>query len=150
MQKQTFIRDKRSPPPKSYTVSRIMSSNKARDTNPEIIFRKELWRSGLKGYRNHSIRIIGRPDISFGKKKIAVFVNGCYWHRCPYCDLPLPKHNRAFWKKKFEANSKRDKRREEELKKEGWKVFVFWECKIKVSVKKSVEKVKKEYGRIRG
>ena len=105
-----YIRDKRSPRPRSEAVSRVMSANRAKDTRPEVALRKALRRAGGRGYRLHYKRVPGRPDIAFVSKRVAVFVNGCYWHRCPKCDLPLPKTNTAFWKAKFDANSARDSR----------------------------------------
>jgi len=86
-----YIRDKRSPRPRSEAVSRVMSANRAKDTRPEVALRKALRRAGGRGYRLHYKRVPGRPDIAFVSKRVAVFVNGCYWHRCPKCDLPLPK-----------------------------------------------------------
>src|SRR5205085_10104868 len=91
----------RNPVPTSETVSRTMQANRAKDTKPEKILRKSLYACGLRGYRLHSNKVPGRPDISFGKQKIAIFVHGCFWHRCPKCLFPLPKSNREFWIKKF-------------------------------------------------
>lgn len=126
-----YSRDKRSPTPKSEIVSRVMSANKAKDTGPELLLRKALWSQDKRGYRLHK-RVCGtRPDIVFSRQKIAVFVNGCFWHHCPHCKLPLPKNNREFWKAKFNANRKRDKKKVEILEKNGWKVYVLWECEIK-------------------
>lgn len=124
-----YVRDKRSPVPKSENVSRVMSANKAKDTKPEILLRKALWKAGLRGYRLHYKKVPGRPDIAFVSKKIAIFVHGCFWHRCPHCDYSLPKNNRKFWEKKFKKNVERDKRKIRELRKLEWKVFVIWECK---------------------
>lgn len=81
-----YSRDKRSPVPKNDTVSRVMSANRAKNSKPEVRLRKALWHAGLKGYRLHHKRIPGRPDISFVGKKLAIFVHGCFWHRCPKCD----------------------------------------------------------------
>jgi DNA mismatch endonuclease, patch repair protein len=120
----------RNPPPTSATVSRNMQANRAKDTTPERILRKSLWLCGLRGYRLHPKNVPGRPDISFGRYKIAIFVHGCFWHRCPKCKLPLPKNNREFWIKKFGRNRARDKRKTRVLRAEGWKVFEFWECEI--------------------
>lgn len=125
-----FIRDKRSPKAKSLVVSRVMSANKAKNTKPELILRKLLSSAGVRGYRLHPRSVSGRPDIAFINKKIAIFVNGCYWHHCPQCDLPLPTHNRMFWKKKFNRNRERDKEKIDLLQKEGWISVVVWEHEI--------------------
>ena len=144
MQKKEYKRDLRSPKPTSEVVSRVMSANKSKNTKPELFFRKELWKAGIRGYRLHWKNAPGKPDIAFPKNKIAVFINGCYWHRCPYCKLPLPKTNTEFWKNKFQRNQLRDKEKILQLKKAGWKVFVIWECKLKESenvVKHFVDKI---------
>ena len=145
--KKEYIRDKRSPNPKSRTVSQVMSANKARDTKPEKLLRSALWKAHLRGYRLHNKNLPGRPDISFKSKKIAVFVNGCFWHLCPHCNYSLPKHNSKFWKDKFEKNVERDKRKENQLRAEGWKVITAWECKIMEDVMPIVKIIKTAYNR---
>ena len=138
-----YIRDKRSPKPLNESTSRVMSANKAKNTKPEIALRKALWSEGYKGYRLNWKNVPGRPDIAYPGKKIAIFVNGCYWHRCPKCDLPLPKTNTIFWKEKFEKNVKRDKKKNDELLSLNWIVLVFWECDIKSDISNSIQKIKK-------
>ncbi|MGD9631040.1 MAG: very short patch repair endonuclease [Pyrinomonadaceae bacterium] len=125
------MRDNRSPTPTSDAVSRVMSANRSRDTKPEITLRKALWNAGHRGYRLHYKKVPGRPDISFVGKKVAIFVNGCYWHRCPKCNYPLPKNNTAFWQAKFDRNIERDARKRKDLKALGWKVITVWECDLK-------------------
>jgi DNA mismatch endonuclease Vsr len=71
-----YFRDKRSPVPKSETVSRIMSANKAKNTGPELTLRKALWSAGIRGYRLHPKKVVGRPDIAFIGRKLAIFVHG--------------------------------------------------------------------------
>lgn len=129
-----FIRDKRSPKAKSLAVSRVMRANKAKNTNPELVLRRTLFAYGLRGLRTHPKGVPGRPDIVHPKKKVAVFIHGCYWHHCPKCDFPLPKHNRGFWKKKFARNQERDAEKLILLRKAGWKAFVVWEHEIKRDV----------------
>ncbi len=119
-----------------------MSSNKAKNTKPELKLRKALYADGIRGYRLNWKKVPGKPDIAFPGKKIGIFINGCYWHRCPYCELSLPKTNTDFWKKKFEKNIKRDKKKEKELLDLGWTVLVFWECKIKTNIKDCINKIK--------
>ena len=129
-----YSRDKRSPKPLSESTSKVMSANKAKNTKPEILLRKALWEEGIRGYRLNWKKAPGRPDIAFPGKKIAIFINGCYWHRCPKCDLPLPKSNVQFWKDKFDKNIARDKKKNKELLDLGWNVLVFWECDIKTDI----------------
>lgn len=143
--KTIYIRDKRSPIPKNENVSKVMSSNKARDTGPEIVLRKSLWKSGIRGFRLHSKNIVGRPDISFIRRKLAVFVHGCFWHRCPYCKMKMPKNNVNFWQEKFEKNKTRDKKKNKELKKLGWKILIIWECQIQKNIETQIEKIQKLY-----
>jgi DNA mismatch endonuclease (patch repair protein) len=141
MEKKIYVRDKRSPIPANENVSKIMSANKAKNTSAEIRLRKALYGNGLRGYRLNYKKIPGRPDIAFVSKKIAVFVNGCFWHQCPHCKLPLPKSNTNFWKEKFERNILRDRMKSEELKKLGWEVVILWECELNKNLSKSVSKI---------
>ena len=145
MKEKTYIRDKRSPTPKSEVVSKVMSSNKAKNSKPEILLRKSLWKMGIKGYRLHYKAIPGRPDIVFVSKKIAVFVNGCFWHRCPICDHSLPKHNTSFWQNKFENNIRRDSEKVRQLEGMGWKVLVLWECEIKKNLNHCLNYISNAY-----
>ena len=140
--KKTYIRDKRSPVPLNANVSQVMSSNKAKNTKPELRLRKALYADGVRGYRLNWKKVPGKPDIAFPGRKISIFINGCYWHRCPHCELPLPKTNTEFWKEKFDKNIKRDKKKEKELLDLGWTVLVFWECKIKTNIKDCINKIK--------
>ncbi|MBO0953113.1 very short patch repair endonuclease [Fibrella forsythiae] len=136
-----YKRDSRSPVPKDEKVSKVMSANKAKDTKPELLLRKALWDNNLKGYRLHKKELPGKPDISFMKEKVAIFVNGCYWHRCPYCDLSMPKTNAEFWQNKFSANQERDKKKSQLLVESGWIVLVIWECQIKQGLQVLVSKI---------
>ena len=137
-----YIRDGRAPIPESETVSRVMSANRGKDTKPEILMRRALRKIGLPGYRLHWKKVPGRPDIAYPGKRVAIFVNGCFWHRCPTCNLPLPKSNTEYWKTKFERNTERDSRKKSRLEALGWKVFVIWECAIKENPNLCAKEVK--------
>ncbi len=139
---RSYMRDGRAPIPHSEITSRLMSANKANNTGPELTLRKALWHAGLKGYRLHWRKVPGKPDIAFPGKKIAVFVHGCFWHRCPNCASNFPKTNTDFWQRKFESNVKRDKANEEHLHAEGWSVITIWECEIKKNIKNIVNNIK--------
>lgn len=128
-----YSRDKRSPTPSSENTSHVMSANKRKDTKPEIILRRALCDAGLSGYRLQW-KVSGRPDIAYPGRKIAIFINGCFWHRCPYCNLPLPKSNTNFWVDKFKKNQERDERDVQALEDAGWIVITIWECEIKKDV----------------
>lgn len=110
--------------------SKIMSSIRSTGTKPEMLVRKYLHKSGYR-YRVHMKGLPGRPDICFPSKKIAIFINGCFWHNHSCKDGHYPTSNIEFWHKKITANRERDKRNEKLLKDSGWKVVVIWECMIK-------------------
>lgn len=118
------------PPPSSEATTNVMKANKARNTKPELLLRKALREAGMSGYRLAFKNAPGRPDIVYPGRKIAIFVHGCFWHRCPRCNLPLPKSNVSYWKEKFKRNKERDIRKRKELEDAGWKVYEFWECEI--------------------
>jgi DNA mismatch endonuclease (patch repair protein) len=137
----TYVRDGRAPIPAKEITSHIMSLIHAKHTRPELLLRKALRVAKLKDYKLHWAKMPGSPDISFPKARIAIFVNGCYWHRCPKCDKRLPKTHTRFWEEKFERNVARDKRKARELRKLGWKVLIVWECKIKRTIQKIVKRI---------
>ena len=107
-----------------------MSQIKSRDTKPEIPLRKIFRKEGLKGYRLHPEERIGKPDIIFSKQKIAIFIDGCQWHKCQRHYVE-PKTNTSFWLKKIDGNVKRDKFINKILKKDGWNVIRIWEHDLK-------------------
>jgi DNA mismatch endonuclease (patch repair protein) len=140
--KRTYLRDGRAPIPECEAISKVMSGNKGKNTTPELLLRKALWNKGIRGYRLHWKQVPGQPDVAFVDKKVAVFVNGCYWHRCPRCHPHEPKTNSDFWKKKFEANEVRDKKKTQALQAQGWQVITIWECEIKKNIEACVEQIK--------
>ena len=111
-------------------VRKSMQGNKRANTKPELILRKALREAGLSGYRLQW-KVPGHPDISWPGKKVAIFVNGCFWHRCPMCKPPMPKSNVQYWSSKFERNVERDRRKLEQLEEAGWTVHTVWECELK-------------------
>lgn len=134
--------DNRNPPPTSKVTTKVMRSNKGKDTHPELVLRKALREAGYPGYRINWKKVPGRPDIAYPGRKIAIFVNGCFWHRCPHCNLPLPKSHTDFWQQKFERNIERDRRKTKELEKLGWNVVTIWECEIKANLPSIVSSLK--------
>lgn len=128
---------------RSYNMSRI----KCRDTKPEIVLRKLLFASGARGYRlNYALK--GKPDIVFPKQKLAIFVDGCFWHKCPKC-FHKPATNKAFWLNKIESNVKRDKSVNSGLNKFGWKVMRFWEHDLRKDLNKCCQKIVFELSKFR-
>ena len=140
-EKIEYTRDERSPIPESESISRLMSANRGKDTKPELILRKALYRNGLSGYRLHWNKAPGRPDICYPGKMLAIFVNGCFWHRCPNCNPSMPKTHLEFWENKFNRNIERDRRKIKELEKMGWLSMVFWECQIKNNLDECIDRI---------
>lgn len=119
------------PPASSDATRKTMQANKAKNTGPELQLRKLLRKAGYPGYRLHWKKAPGRPDIAYPGRKVAIFVNGCFWHRCPHCNLSDPKSNAPFWAAKFAANAERDARKVAELAAAGWTVLTVWECEVR-------------------
>ncbi len=133
------------PSASSPAVHNVMVANKSTNTGPELVVRRLLRTAGFPGYRLHwrideeEGRYICRPDISFPGRKVAVFVHGCFWHRCPKCNLDLPKSNVDYWSQKFERNVERDREKETMLRGIGWRVHTIWECELDDGASRLVE-----------
>lgn len=122
---------------------RSMSSNRSKDTKLELAFRKALWASGLRGYRKNVRRLPGCPDVVFGRHRLAVFINGCYWHGCESCGrFRWPKRNAGFWQSKIERNRMRDAEAIKNLESLGYTAITVWECEIKRSLQGCLERVR--------
>jgi len=111
------------------TRSRIMAKVRCRDTLPELVLRKELFRLGFR-YRLHCSSLPGKPDIVFPRYRAVVFIHGCFWH-WHGCRLHLPEANAAFWHAKIKGNQRRDAETRARLLSTGWRVLVVWECALK-------------------
>ena len=108
-----------------------MRHNKSKDTKPELLLRKELWKRGLR-YRKNYKGVCGKPDIVFLKAKIAVFVDGKMWHGYNWEHQKNDfKSHREFWIPKIEKNMERDSTVNQTLIKQGWQVLRFWDFEIK-------------------
>ena len=116
-----------------------MSQIKRQNTKPEIRLRKALTSNKLTGYRIKS-KLSGKPDIVYTKRKVVIFVDGCFWHKCQLC-FKRPSTNTKFWDKKISDNIKRDKLTNNILRKDGWKVIRIWEHHLK---KKNITKIIKK------
>ena len=109
--------------------SRIMRSNKSHGNfSTELTLLRLFRSSGISGWRR-GVSVIGRPDFVFSRKRVAVFIDGCYWHGCK-CRR-LPKKNRQYWEAKFRNNQTRDRRITRSLRAEGWRVIRIWEHELK-------------------
>jgi DNA mismatch endonuclease (patch repair protein) len=112
-----------------------MARIRGRNTTPELVVRSLLFRLGYR-YRLHRRDLPGTPDIVFGKRRKAIFVHGCFWHRHsdPACRLArLPKSRLEFWEPKLTANASRDLQNQQALRQLGWEVLVVWECDLRHS-----------------
>lgn len=118
--------------------SRNMSAIKGKDTKPEVRLRKLLWSMGLR-YRCKN-NLPGNPDIVFSSARLAVFVDGCFWHRCPK-HFKKPATRKEFWEKKISGNVERDRQVNAALRKERWTVLRFWEHEIGNDVDKVARKI---------
>ncbi len=111
--------------------SRNMAAIRSRgNQTTEVAFSKLLRMHKITGWRRHSRRLVGTPDFIFFKKKMAIFIDGCFWHGCPKCKT-YPKTNAKYWKTKIATNQKRDKEVKKQLVRDSWKVLRFWEHDIK-------------------
>ena len=128
--------------PPTAAVRRRMQRTRRRDTPAEVALRKVIYGRGLR-YRvdcQPVARVRTRADIVFKKARVAVFVDGCFWHSCPIHGT-LPKRNRRWWAEKLEANRRRDKCTTVVLEQEGWIVLRFWEHGDPVSAAEAVIEV---------
>lgn len=118
------------PTPTSPTATKKMRSNRRSGTIPEVLLRSLLHQSGFRFRKDYPIRLpsgkVVHSDIAFPRRKIAVFVDGCFWHCCPDHGT-APKSNQTYWISKLRENVERDKRVTESLLSEGWQVIRVWE-----------------------
>jgi DNA (cytosine-5)-methyltransferase 1 len=126
-------------PQRSYNMSQI----RARGTAPEKKLDALLRAEGLHGFATHPSQIKGKPDIYFPQEKVAVFMDGCFWHACDQC-FRMPGTNRQFWKNKIETNVLRDRKVDRHLKAEGIKVLRIQEHELKKNPEKIVSRIRKK------
>jgi DNA mismatch endonuclease (patch repair protein) len=125
-----------------------MSRIRASDTGPERAVRRLLRGLGFQP-QAHRRDLPGVPDLVFPRRKIALFVHGCFWHRHSRCHHAYsPKSNRAFWTAKFSANVQRDRQVKKQLIQLGWRPVVVWECELNSTVRLRV-RLRKALGVVR-
>ena len=120
--------------------SQIMSKISGKETKPEILVRKFLFRKGFR-YRKNDKRYPGKPDVVLPKYKTVIFVHGCFWHGHDCRAGKLPETRKEFWQNKIGSNVVRDKKNRHELEKLGWRVLIVWQCELK-NKKMRTEKLK--------
>lgn len=119
-----------------------MRKIKSKNTTPEVIFRKALWKNNIR-YRIENKGIIGNPDIAIKKYQIAIFIDGEFWHGFNWMEKKAKiKSNREYWIQKIERNIERDNIYNQLLRNQKWIVLRFWEYEIKKNLNKCVEIVK--------
>lgn len=118
--------------------SKRMSLVRAKDTKPELRVRRLVHSLGYR-YRLHARDLPGCPDLVFPGRRKVIFVHGCFWHQhdCPMGNR-MPKTRVGFWQRKLEGNVKRDAESKRQLRKDGWKVLVVWECQAAPSRMRSL------------
>jgi DNA mismatch endonuclease (patch repair protein) len=140
-----FLEDgkfKNVPEKRSRTMSAIRGKH---NRSTELRLRMALVKAGVRGWKLHSEELPGRPDFFFEMAKLALFIDGCYWHGCPKCGH-IPKTRTAFWEAKIKRNQERDKIKDRELKKLGKKSLRIWEHELKG--KKNLDKVMKKIDKL--
>ena len=122
---------------------RNMQAIKSSNTRDEILLSKYLWKKGYR-YRKNDKSVIGKPDLTFKRKKLAIFIDGEFFHGKDWEIAKYRIHtNREFWWKKIESNIARDKLVNDQLISEGWKVLRFWSKEIRKNLANCVEVIEK-------
>jgi len=109
---------------------RTMQAVKSKGTRLEKRLFATLAGMGINGWKKNVKSIAGKPDVAFPIQKIAIFVDGCFWHGCPHCRRKLPKTNRVYWKRKIKRNVELAKFYNGQLSQDGWTVIRIWEHEI--------------------
>lgn len=122
-----------------------MSAVKSRNTGPELELRKALYGYGIRGWRCNYKRAPGRPDIAWPSRRVAVFVDGAFWHGHP--SRHKPGRSGKYWDRKIEQNVERDRRVDRELRDKGWEVLRIWDFEIRKDLASAVERVVKALDR---
>lgn len=109
-----------------------MAKVRAKDTTPEILVRKLIRDLGYLGYRTHYVKLRGKPDVVFLRRKKVIFVHGCFWHgHSCRAGKNVPRTNLDYWIPKLERNKRRDRINIRAIRRSGWQVLTIWECQLK-------------------
>ena len=123
--------------------SAVMSAIRGRgNLSTEMRMVRLLRAAGLVGWRRHQ-RLPGRPDFVFRREKVAIFVDGCFWHGCPRC-YKAPATRGDFWAFKLADNRRRDRRVSRQLRAMGWAVVRVWECRLRASPARDLKRIRRK------
>lgn len=117
-----------------------MAAVRGKDTGPEWVLRRALHAAGVR-YRLHDHRVAGTPDLTLPKSRVAVFIDGCFWHGCP-THYRRPKSRLAFWDGKLDSNRKRRAKVKFDLTTDDWKVVEIWECQVEDDLAGCVSRIR--------
>lgn len=124
--------------------SRIMSKIKGKNTRPELLLRKALFKLGYRYGLNHRFKELNfKPDLVMVSRRICIFIDGCFWHGCPKC-YKEPKSNKKYWLPKIRRNIERDWEQNRYLKKSGWSIIRVWEHKLVKNSQKTIKEISKK------
>jgi DNA mismatch endonuclease (patch repair protein) len=123
---------------RSNIMRSIRSSN---NRSTELRLRGAFVGLGIRGWKIRDRTVLGIPDFVFPASRLAIFVDGCFWHGCPKCNLSIPQHNRSYWATKIARNKSRDRGVRRVLQSEGWKVFRIWEHEVRESPQKCIQRI---------
>ena len=133
------------PQPRDQAATKVGKGNRRTDTKPEVALRSALHRRGLRFRKDFPVRVEGRrpirPDIVFTRARVAVFVDGCFWHGCPSCHRP-PSSNQEYWTRKVARNMARDRRNARVLRRDGWTVLRVWEHALRADPAKVLRRIR--------
>jgi DNA mismatch endonuclease (patch repair protein) len=116
--------DRLSPPQRSALMAKVRGT---RNRSTDMRVAAFLIRAGIRGWKRHWADLPGKPDFAFPELKLAIFVDGCFWHGCPSCRRNVPRHRQEFWRNKIVANRRRDRVVERLLRALGYRVLRIWE-----------------------
>ena len=122
--------------------SYVMRCIPSRGTKPEVLMRLALVREGIRGWRMQSLELPGKPDFVFEKKKLVVFIDGCFWHGCVKC-YRGPKSNKRYWNSKLRLNKARDTKNSKMLLSLGWRVLRLWEHQVRMESSDCAKEIKR-------
>jgi len=121
---------------------KTMQAVKGKGTSLERRLFSILAAMGLKGWKKNVSEVAGKPDVVFDAKRVAIFINGCFWHGCPHCRRKLPETNREYWKRKIRRNITLAKFNNQKLLNDRWTVLRIWEHEMRNPA--DVDKIKSE------